>query len=363
MSTPPTYPFTYAVIAGLNLISITINGGLYGATNPSSANPTVDGTNSTLDNANVATQLGLLSNFKDQVYTYLTTNGFTQNTYDGTVNTYTVSPIQSNNWYTFAISGTPSSELTITFDGQNDSNSVFYIYNTGVLNLANCTFSLINEARSYNIYVITNSFIELRAFGPSSVYYGNFIMENSLQIQSSVNIFGTVSSITRNLVDGPGVPAFPDVCTVTFSVECFVKGTKILTDRWYVPVEELKVGDMVITHGEIHNKCRLVDTDTPMPIVKIHKYVRGGSRLTFPIVFTKNAFGINKPFEDLHVSKNHGLINRRGILYPANKYVNGTTIYQDPTYNLVTYYHIELESHRAITANGMLVESYLKPIV
>jgi hypothetical protein len=63
----------------------------------------------------------------------------------------------------------------------------------------------------------------------------------------------------------------------------------------------------------------------------------------------------------LYVSKNHGVFDRRGVLQPANKYVNGNTIYQDPTIDQLTYYHIELEAHCAITANGVMVESYTAP--
>lgn len=363
MTTPLTYTFTYAAISGGDLLSLTINGGLYGALNYF-GNPTVDGTNSTLDNDNASSELHSLETFKGQVYTYLTTNGFTQNTYDGSVNVYTVSPIQSNNWYTFNIPGTPTTELTIEFDGQGDSNSVFYIYNTAVLNLLNCTFSLINQAQYNNIYVMTDSFIKLKAYDSNSIYYGNFIIDLKVQIQSSVNIIGTLSTSDVSMVNGPDVPAFPDVCTVTFSpvVPCFLSGTKILTDRWYVPVEELKEGDMVITHGEIcDNKYHIAGTDTPVQILHVHKHTCSAGSKTSPIVVTKNAFGANKPFEDLYVSKNHGLLDRKGRLYPSSKFVNGGAIYQDPTMDHVTYYHIELASHYAITANGITVESYLKP--
>jgi hypothetical protein len=150
--------------------------------------------------------------------------------------------------------------------------------------------------------------------------------------------------------------------TINFETPCFVEGTKILTDNWYVPVEELKVGDMVMAHGAVirhgKNKYRDPYTDTLMPIVNIRKYVRPSQPSSSPIVVTKNAFGPNKPFEDLYVSCNHGIVTSNGRIYPAKKLVNHTTIYQDPTIDRITYYHIELETHNTLTANGVMAETY-----
>jgi hypothetical protein len=150
--------------------------------------------------------------------------------------------------------------------------------------------------------------------------------------------------------------------TINFETPCFVEGTKILTDNWYVPIEELKVGDMVMAHGAVirhkKNKYRDPDTDTLMPIVNISKYVRPSQPGSSPIVVTKNAFGLNKPFDDLYVSRNHGIVTSDGHIYPANKLVNNTTIYQDPTIERITYYHIELATHNTLTANGVMAETY-----
>jgi hypothetical protein len=43
----------------------------------------------------------------------------------------------------------------------------------------------------------------------------------------------------------------------------------------------------------------------------------------------------------------------------ASRLVNGTTIYQDNECDDVEYYHVELDSHSAVFANGILSESYL----
>ena len=79
---------------------------------------------------------------------------------------------------------------------------------------------------------------------------------------------------------------------------------------------------------------------------------------SFPICITAHAFGVNAPFENLFVSPGHRmLIDDKMVL--AESLVNGTTIFQDCNHIEVEYYHLELESHSAIVANGVLAESYL----
>lgn len=99
----------------------------------------------------------------------------------------------------------------------------------------------------------------------------------------------------------------------------------------------------------------------PMPIMNILKYVRRASSTSCPVVFTKNAFGVNAPYEDLYVSPNHGMVDRKGRLFPAKKFVNNSSIFQDPTFDTITYYHIELERHCTVLANGVLAETYNLP--
>lgn len=141
-----------------------------------------------------------------------------------------------------------------------------------------------------------------------------------------------------------------------------MEGAKILTDKWYTSIEDLQVGDWVMTHGSIVEKGHIVEDDTPMQVMNIRKYTRKADPTTCPIVITKNAFGTNKPFEDLYVAPNHGLFNSKGQLYPAKKFINDTTIFQNPTIDLITYYHIDLDGHFAITANGLITESFLHPL-
>ena len=46
----------------------------------------------------------------------------------------------------------------------------------------------------------------------------------------------------------------PDFDLFTCSSPCFVAGTLVLTDRGYIPIEDVKVGDMVLTHKNRYQK-------------------------------------------------------------------------------------------------------------
>jgi hypothetical protein len=78
------------------------------------------------------------------------------------------------------------------------------------------------------------------------------------------------------------------------------------------------------------------------------------------------------PFEDLYVSPNHGIqvkdtmISHNTVLNKkkykrvnARDLVNGKTITQSTKTENVTYYHIELDKHSMVIANGVPAESYL----
>jgi hypothetical protein len=330
-SPTPSYPFTYSAIAA-TLNNVNIDGGLVGYS------AEIVGVNSTNLPTNAVGNEPLFINSFTNFITGAYLQGLPMKSIIGDV---TISP-----GVCYIIG--PTSSITITIPMTN-ANKFFYIYSESNLDLSAVTFMMIGDSAA-NVYIISGGDVTAAPLMYGNIICNNLILTSETTLYGTASCQGTIGSDTYRL-------------NLIFEneVSCFVRGTKILTDRWYVPVEELKEGDMIITHGEICDKGHVVEADTPMKIIHIHKQICSAGFKTSPIVITKNTFGVNKPFEDLHLSKNHGLINRRGILYPANKYVNGTTIYQDPTHDLVTYYHIELESHRTITANGMMVESYKRP--
>lgn len=361
MTTYPTYTFTYAAIG--NVVSnLVLYGGKYGyITNGNVLPPGTIGDTGTV----VHDEIAEIKSKKSEMTSFLV-NNYTPTTYNGGGN-LTIKPIQtSNTYYVLNIPTTGIMVYTITFDDDGvGDGALFYIYNTGPLFMYGTMFELSGAANPANIYFLCDSDVEFyRDYQP---YYGNFISERGFYMFSNCQptLYGTASALGENADDaGVAVQTVLSVfsfLTIRFATPCFMEGTKILTDNWYTSVENLQVGDWVMTHGAIIDKSHIVGDDTPVQVRNIRKDTRKAVPSTSPIMVTKHAFGINKPFEDLYVSPNHGIINSKGQLYPAKKFINDTTIFQNPTIDLITYYHIELDGHFAITANGIIAESYLPP--
>jgi hypothetical protein len=64
------------------------------------------------------------------------------------------------------------------------------------------------------------------------------------------------------------------------------------------------------------------------------------------------------PHRDLLVSPDHA-IHIANTLIPARLLVNGTTVARDGRRRAITYYHLELEAHAIVLAEGLAAESYL----
>jgi hypothetical protein len=145
-------------------------------------------------------------------------------------------------------------------------------------------------------------------------------------------------------------PLTAETLTVTGTVLCFLKGTRIATPAGEVPVERLAVGDMVVT-----------TRGTARPIVWIGSgallATRGRRNAATPVIVRKGALAANVPTRDLRVTKGHALY-LDGALIPVEFLVNHRSIEWDDRAQEVKLFHIELETHDVLIANGAPAESY-----
>ena len=247
----------------------------------------------------------------------------------------------------------------ITFDAQNDSNAYFFITAVEAITFTNVpSITLINGAQSSHIFWRAGSAITTTGTSPATIP-GILIAYSSINFANGLMVVGRLYAQTASITfngDGNftvnGTPP-PQI------IVCYAKGTLLLTTRGLIPIERLRVGQELVSKGEL-SKHQL----NPYPGVELVKWVskfkvselNSESR---PICIEKNALGKNQPFKDLYVSPAHSiLVNGQMVL--AKRLVNGVNIYPDRHAEEVTYYHVECNRHCAIIANGVAAESYLE---
>ena len=136
------------------------------------------------------------------------------------------------------------------------------------------------------------------------------------------------------------------------AVACFAIGTHIATECGDVAVEALREGDRV----------RVLSEDRLSTVIWIgHRTIdcarHPQPRQVWPVQILPGAFGPGRPQRTLCLSPDHAVyIN--DVLVPIRCLINGNTIVQVPT-DCVTYYHVELERHAVLLAEGLPAESYL----
>ncbi|HEY4173296.1 MAG TPA: Hint domain-containing protein, partial [Rhodopila sp.] len=141
-----------------------------------------------------------------------------------------------------------------------------------------------------------------------------------------------------------------DITTTT--VTCFAAGTTLDTPDGSVAVEALRVGDLVLTaSGEVRpirwiGRRQLDAARHPAP-----NTVR-------PIRILADALADGSPRRDLLLSPDHALL-LDGMLIPVRLLRNDTTIRREEHCSIVIYYHVELDTHDVLLADGAAAESYL----
>lgn len=134
---------------------------------------------------------------------------------------------------------------------------------------------------------------------------------------------------------------------------CFVAGTLIATPDGAVPVETLAAGDLVLTADGRALPVRWLGRST------INLFRAADRASLLPIRIRAGALDENMPARDLLVSPGHA-IRVGDVLAHAGALVNGTSIVQERDMPMVfPYYHVELDSHAVLRAEGAPAESFL----
>jgi uncharacterized repeat protein (TIGR03803 family) len=139
---------------------------------------------------------------------------------------------------------------------------------------------------------------------------------------------------------------------LTDNAPCYCKGTLIRTSHGEITVEELAIGDLVVTASGALRPIKWIGKRSYAGRFIV------GNHLMLPVTFRTGSLADNVPHTDLHVSPGHGMFVG-GQLVPAWRLVNGVSITQAEVVESVTYYHVELDRHAVILAEGAPAESFL----
>ncbi len=140
------------------------------------------------------------------------------------------------------------------------------------------------------------------------------------------------------------------------TVTCFLHGTRIATPTGEVPVERLRIGDLVLTGSGAARPIRWLGRRAyGRRMVAAQPQLR-------PVRLRRGSLGGGLPHRDLYVSPLHALLlaapDGRDVLVPAGALVNGDTITRGPI-AAVAYVHIELETPDTVLAEGARAETFV----
>ena len=172
---------------------------------------------------------------------------------------------------------------------------------------------------------------------------------------------GDVADFTQQDVFGTGSPGETNSLSLTdmemmdvlgWDPSCFLRGALILTERGEVAVEELAIGDRLVTLSGAVRAVKWIGRRA-----YDGRFV-AANRKVLPIRVEAGALAAGMPVRDLFLSPEHALYID-GALVPAGLLVNGATIRQVESIDRLEYFHIELERHDVILAEGVPAETFV----
>jgi len=240
---------------------------------------------------------------------------------------------------------------TISFEpspgGPTSTTAVDSIYDVRILiTLADGGEISINGATSIlqdtdgNLFLVIDEFI------------GNFIPQvfsepiDSIQVEAVTR--DNRGSLTQGDYDGNSFASTSAGPTI-----CFFEGTRILTPNGDVPVEDLRVGDMVMTLD-----------DGPQPVLWINRremrFPSGASKYK-PYRVQPNALGDGLPRRPLKVSRQHRFLIERDdeeVLAPAAGLQPIRGVSQMRNCKRAVFFALLLPKHAVVMAEGAYAESF-----
>jgi len=185
-------------------------------------------------------------------------------------------------------------------------------------------------------------------------------------INETVDADGDSTSGTIQFLDAPGGTVtgemeFTEIENIVV-VPCFTPGSMITTMRGEVPVQDLNIGDRVITRDNGAQEIRWLGTK------KLSVLELRDSEHLRPVRIRAGALGRGLPERDMLVSPNHRVLVTRPevslyfsepeVLVPAKHLVNQTEGVTQVAANGIDYVHFMFDNHEVVLSDGSWTESF-----
>ncbi|GBQ09601.1 Hint domain-containing protein [Swaminathania salitolerans] len=318
------------------------------------------------------------------IFNYITFLNQTQNS--GVIN---VADITMYSGSTFSeITGPGTLNLNnVRLSGDNNNyvlSTIGRITGGQVINMTNSDLSLLSELSDVTIHMTGGSNylalrstatirnVTVRGFGRGDIIdFASGSGADSWQYDpetGDLTVSRGTQSHTVNIGLGYDPEKFQSVPTgylsnqgITYldATPCFLSGSLIATPDGAVAIELLEPGDLVL--------CLEDGMLSPRPVQSIERGVMrvpsvstlGDDERGFSVCIARDAIRPGVPYRDLRVTAEHCMA-LDGVLVPVRMLVNGRTIRYDTELLEYRYFHLRMETHALVLANGVLTETFLE---
>jgi hypothetical protein len=257
----------------------------------------------------------------------------------------------------------------LTFEVSDDASSLLRLDGTVA---AGNTFTFLGPAGEFlfnNPATVTENVVGMNV-GTSDTAPTNLVgLEGSLTVSGNNEHTGTVDTtvtlsngsvlslsgitgdasgnwfVIADTTTNPGTTDF-------FLAVCYTPGTRIATPAGEVAVENLQIGDLVVTASGAAKPIKWVGRQSYSAAA-----VAETPQLR-PVLIRKDALGAELPRRDLMVPPMHALYLDDEFV-PASALVNGVSILRHASEGPVEYINIELDDHDVLLAEGVPAESFV----
>ena len=265
-----------------------------------------------------------------------------------------VGPLMLEDGYDYSIAGAVSSGETITFAA---TNTTLTFTDTADMH---GTIDGFDSTDKFRLKDVT-----FDPHGRPNLAAGNVldVTENgttyALQLDPSQDFTGEFFHLTADSRGGTDI--------TENNTPCYCRGTRIATPRGEQRVEQLRIGDRVMTRSGVARPIKWIGRRS-----FAGRFILGRKDI-LPVCIKAGALGDAIPRRDLWISPHHAMFfadmffadvffaedGASGALIEARDLVNGKSIVQAEHADKVEYFHIELETHDVIIAEGALSETFI----